>query len=75
MLYWHKTNQVTKDDGEEVITYKADGTDLVIETRKKEVRRANGRGWYVKPRYFLVNGNKETEYHLICLAKAAAESF
>lgn len=73
-LRWQKTGKEVKANGEGTITYEAKGTDLIIESRKIAIPHANNYpGYWICPKYVLIDGDKETEYSLLCLAKKAAE--
>ncbi|MBR0178886.1 MAG: hypothetical protein IJQ03_00430 [Firmicutes bacterium] len=73
-LRWKMIGKVVRANGESTITYQAEGTDLLIESRKKAVPHANGIGHWMHTAYFLIDGDKETEYGLLCLAKSAAQT-
>ena len=73
-LRWKKTGKVVGDNGEYNILYSAEETDLMIESRKRAIPHANNYpGYWLRTTYFLISGDKETEYSLLCLAKKAAE--
>lgn len=71
---WKMIGKVVGVNGESTITYQAEGTDLLIESRKKAVPHSNRSGHWLNTTYFLIDGDKETEYQLLCLAKKAAET-
>lgn len=73
MLRWKKVGRNIKANGEGTITYQAEGTGLTIESRKRAIPHANRDGHWMHTTYFLIDGDKETEYQLLCLAKSAAE--
>ena len=60
-------------NGEYNILYDAEGTDLLIESRRRAIPHANGVGHWMHTTYFLIDGDQETKYQLLCLAKAAAQ--
>lgn len=73
-LRWGKFDKVIYGDGEYNILYAAEGTDLLIESRRRAIPHANNYpGYWICPKYVLIDGDKETEYSLLCLAKKAAE--
>jgi hypothetical protein len=73
-MNWTKTGRTVYGDGATTIRYQADGTDLVIESRKKAIPHAAKGGCWFHTSYFLIRPDgTEKEYWTLKDAKAAAE--
>lgn len=76
MAKWTQTGiRISGKYGEKTITYKAQGLDAWIESRKKAVPHANGIGVWMHTTYFVVQPDgSEKEYWKLSDAKKAAET-
>ncbi len=72
MMKWTKTGRSVKANGEST-TYYESNTGLRIESRKRAIPHTNRVGYWMFTTYFLIDGEKETEFHTLRDAKEAAE--
>ena len=74
MLKWFRTRHVNNSDGT-TITYEAEGTDYIIESRKRHIPHANGRGgtWDYTSYFVVLDGEDIKELHSLKDAKQYAE--
>lgn len=70
---WVKIGKAIDDQGT-TITYQAEGTNLTVESRKRNIPHANGRGTWEHTSYFVLEDGKEIkEKHSLAAAKEYAE--
>ena len=72
---WEKISTVISGQyGEKTITYKRRDSDIRIESRKRAIPHANGRGVWMHTSYFVIwPDGREREFYSLADAKAAAE--
>lgn len=75
MARWEQRSvRIYGEYGEKTITYKAQGIDAWIESRKVAVPHANGQGVWMHTTYFVCQPDgSEKEYYTLKDAKEAAE--
>lgn len=75
MLNWEKIGKTVHANGETEILYQCG--DLLIESRKRAIPHAGGRGgfWYHTTYFFIQPEGDETEYYSMKDAKEAAEIY
>ena len=73
MIEWKKIDRTVGPIGT-TITYKGEGTNLVVQSRKRHIPHANGIGTWDHTSYFVIHNGKEVaEKHSLADAKAFAE--
>ena len=74
-MTWTKIAKNTSADGVTVITYRLNETpQIVVQSRKRPLKHANGIGSWMYTSYFVVVGGKEiAEKHTLADAKKLAE--
>ena len=74
-MEWKKTAKVITENGV-FIRYAADGCDVEVESRKREIRHANGIGSWTYTSYFVINPytGQEKEFRRRSDAMEAAET-
>ena len=74
VIKWEKTRRQVSAEGT-TITYSGKGTDIEIESRKRQIPHANGKGTWDHTSYFvIVNGKDVKEKYSLKDAKEFAES-
>lgn len=73
-MEWIKAGTTSHHDGSRTIRYVSPGTHVMIESRRRPVKHANGIGSWDYTSYFVILPNgTEKEFHQLRAAKAAAE--
>ena len=74
-MEWKKTARKVTQEGT-FIRYAADGCDVEVESRKREIPHANGSGSWTFTSYFVIDPatGKEKEFHRFAKAKEVAET-
>lgn len=73
-MKWEKTGREVKGNGESTTFYESDDGRFRIESRKRAIPHANGRGFWMHTSYFLIDEDRrEKEYYALKDAKEAAE--
>ena len=73
-MEWIKAGTTNHDDGSRTIRYVSPGTHIMIESRRRPVKHANGIGSWMSTSYFVITPDgKEKEFWKLQLAKDAAE--
>ena len=75
MAFWKQTGvSIQGKLGEKTITYSAGGVDAKIESRRRAVEHADGRGFWMHTTYWVLSPDgSEKEYWKRCDAESAAE--
>lgn len=74
VIKWEKTKRQVSTEGT-TITYSGKGTDIEIESRKRHIPHANGKGTWDHTSYFVLEDGKEVkEKQSLKDAKEFAES-
>lgn len=76
MLYvWKSTGDNRAADGTHTITYEANGCPLIVQSRRRPIPHANGKGTWLHTSYWVLNPvtGEEKEYYRLRLAQRAAE--
>lgn len=75
MLLWKKIGENAAADGTYTITYRADGCDKIVQSRRVAIPHANRKGSWLHTSYFVLDPatGKEKEYWRLRKAQAAAE--
>lgn len=73
-MKWIKEGRTASSDGSTTVTYRGEGTGITIESRKRPIPHANGRGSWDYTSYFVLRDGKELkECHTLRDAKEYAE--
>lgn len=74
-MTWYQAAKTIKGNGERTILYKCAGSRCMIESRRKAVPHADGRGVWFHTTYFLIRPDgTEKEFYKLSDAKQAAET-
>lgn len=76
IMKWEKTDVSHHADGTHVITYRAEGCEKILQSRKRPIPHANREGSWLYTSYYLIDpqSGTEKEYHSLRNAKLAAEA-
>lgn len=74
MINWTKTGRVVSPEGTTIIYTAAEDPDLVIESRKRHIKHANGSGTWDHTMYWVIaDGEEVVEKYSLADAKQFAE--
>lgn len=72
-MKWVKVGKTASSEGT-TVTYRSEGTDITIESRKRHIPHANGSGTWDHTTYFILRSGKELkECYTLKDAKEYAE--
>lgn len=75
MIKWAKIEKTVNSDGT-TITYKGEGTSLLIQSRKRHIPHANGVGTWDHTTYWVLDNGKEVKQrYTLKDAKEFAETY